>query len=332
MTHVLGIDIACESFVARLLACQPTVTPVGEGMTFENSTDGFGKCLSWLLTLGLHPEETLIVVEATGVYWEALALFFYDRQFHLSVTNPAQIKYFSRSVLQRGKSDQLDANLIALFGARMNPRLWEAPSPISEELQVLMRQRDAYVAMLTEELCRLHAFEHAGHTPHQALAICKRTIAFLRQQIKDIDASFKNTLNGDARWKKLYDLVQTIPGIGTVTAGVFLTETRALNEFSSARQLTAYTGIAPIPYSSGSSVLKKPRISKIGNARLRKAFYMAAISSVRFNPHMRIFFQRLVARGKPKKLILIAIARKLLVLCFAVCKSQIPYQPDYARA
>jgi transposase len=329
MTHVVGIDIACETFVARLLGCEPSIAPVGEITTFENSSEGFTKCLSWLLTVGLCAEESLIVVEATGVYWEALALFFYHRSFRLSVVNPAQIKYFSRSILQRGKSDKLDADLIALFGARMNPRTWQAPSPMSEELQVLMRQRDAYVAMLTEERCRLHAFEHAGHTPHEAIAICKRTIAFLRQQIRELDKSFKNTLRGDSRWQKLYDLVQTIPGIGTVTAGVFLTETRALNEFSSARQLTAYTGIAPVPYSSGTSVLRRTRISKIGNARLRKAFFMAAISSVRFNPHMRAFFQRLVARGKPKKLILTAVARKLLVLCFAICKSETPYRPDY---
>lgn len=332
MTHVVGIDIACESFVARLVACQPTEVPLGTGMTFDNSTDGFSRCLSWLFAQGLYPQETLVVVEATGVYWEALALFFSGRYFRLSVINPAQIKYFSRSILQRGKSDLLDAETIALFGARMNPRLWKAPSPLSEELQVLMRQRDAYVAMLTQEKCRLHALEHAGVPSQQACAICQETITFLRKQIKQLDTSFKNTIQKEPRWKKLYDLLQTIPGIGTVTAGVFLTETHGLNEFSSSRQLAAYTGIAPVPYVSGSSVLKKSRISKIGNARLRKAFYMAAISSVRFNPHMRTVFHRLVARGKPKKVVLIAIARKLLVLCFAICKSQTPYQPDYVLA
>lgn len=332
MTHVVGIDIASESFVARLVACQPSVGPVGTGMTFDNTTDGFTHCLPWLLAQGVQPAETLLVVEATGVYWEALALFFSQRNFHLSVINPAQIKYFSRSILQRGKSDQLDAETIALFGARMNPRPWAAPSPLSEELQVLMRQRDAYVAMLTQEKNRLHALEHAGVPPRQALAICKQTISFLRKQVRQLDSSFKNTIQKDPQWKKLYDLLQDIPGIGTVTAGVFLTETRALNEFSSARQLTAYTGIAPVPYRSGTSIAKKPRISKIGNARLRKAFYMAAISAVRFNPHMKTVYHRLSAQGKPKKVILIAIARKLLVLCFAICKSGVPYRPDYMLA
>lgn len=332
MEHVLGIDIACESFVAHLLAGESDPIPKGNEVTFDNSTNGFTTCLSWLLGCAVHPEETLIVVEATGVYWEALAWFFSERHFHISVVNPAQIKYFSRSVLQRGKSDHLDAGLIALFGARMHPRIWEPPSPISEELQVFMRQRDAYVGMLTQERCRLHAFEHAGHTPQPVIAICQQTIAFLRKQIKELDEGFKNTLRGDPRWAKLYDLLRTVPGIGAVTAGVFLTETRALNEFSSARQLTAYTGIAPVPYSSGTSVHRKPHISKIGNARLRKAFYMAAVSSVRFNPHMRTMYQRLLQRGKPKKVIIIAVARKLLVLCFAICKSESPYRPDYAPA
>ncbi len=331
MTHVVGIDIACESFVARILACSNTETAVGEATQFDNSTEGFTNCSHWFTTRDLRPEQTLVVMEATGVYWEALAIFFTQQGHPISVVNPAQIKYFSRSVLQRGKTDALDAHIIALFGARMKPRLWNPPSPLSQDLQVLMRQRDAYVVMLTEERCRLHSYEHAAHTPHQAIAICKGTISFLRKQIKELDESFKNTLHGDPHWSKLYDLLRSIPSIGTITASVFLSETRGLNEFLSSRQLVAYTGIAPAPFSSGTSVYKKPRISKIGNARLRKAFYMAAVSSIRYNPSMKIVFERLLEKGKPKKLILTAIARKLLVLCFAVCKSEKPYQLNYSQ-
>lgn len=332
MTHVLGIDIASESFVARALSQEQSPQVLGKAESFSNASDGFVSCIAWSKSLGLIPANTLVVVEATGIYWEALALSFHQHGFPLSVVNPAQVKYYARSVLQRGKSDELDADLIARFGATMNPRLWEPPSALSEELQVLMRQRDAYVAMLTQEKCRLHSYQHAGHPSQKAITVCQRTIDFLQQQIKELDTNFKDTIHKDSHWQQLYDLLQTIPGIGAITAGIFLTETHALAAFHSARQLTAYVGIAPAPYTSGSSVFKKPRISKIGNPRLRRAYYMAALSSIRFNPLMRSFYLRLAAKGKSKKLIVVAIARKLLVISFALCKSLKPFDPDYLLA
>lgn len=329
MTHVLGIDIASETFVARAISVEP-LQAIGNHDPFSNNNEGFAACVSWSSELGLIPAQTLIVVEATGVYWEALALHFHQEGFPVSVVNPAQVKYYARSVLQRGKSDALDAELIARFGATMNPRIWTPPSALSEELQVLMRQRDAYVAMLTQEKCRLHSYQRSGHPSKKAIAVSKRTIAFLQRQIKELDTNFKDSIRQDAHWQQLYELLQTVPGIGAITAGVFLTETNALELFHSAKQLTAYAGIAPAPYSSGSSVYRKPRISKIGNPRLRRALYLSALSSIRFNPAMRIFYLRLVSRGKSKKLIAVAIARKLLVLCFAICKSLKPFEPNYS--
>lgn len=326
MSYVVGIDIASESFAVCLL---DTSTHRKE---FENAHPGFVACHDWLTELGVLATETLVVMEATGVYWEAVALFLHHQGYSVSVINPAQVKYFARSILQRGKSDEQDAELLAQFGQRMHPRLWEPPSAISEELQALMRHRDAYIAMLTQERNRLHALERSALRSERTIAVARRTIDFLRKQIKELDASFNDTIRRDDNWKRLLELLQTVPGIGLVTAAVLLTETGALAAFHSARQLTAYAGIAPIPYSSGTSVHKQPHISKIGNPRLRQAFYMAALSSVRFNPRVRTFYLRLVAKGKPKKVILIAIARKLLVWSFAICKSEQPFTPDYTLA
>ncbi len=329
MKHVLGIDIASETFVGSVVANEPTLKNKSEATTFPNTSIGFSACVDWAKTLGVVPTETLVVVEATGVYWEALALFFHQHHFTVSVVNPAQVKYYAQSVLQRGKTDELDANLIARFGATMKPRTWEPPSAISEELQVLMRQRDAYISMLTQERNRLHSYERSGLPPQRAIAVSQKTIAFLQQQIKELETTFKNTITTDEHWKRMLELLQTIPGIGLVTAGILLTETQALETFHSPKQLTAYAGIAPAPYTSGKSVYRRSRISKIGNPRIRKAFYMAALSSIRFNPIMKTFYERLVARGKSKKLSLVAVARKLLVMCFAVCKSNQSFQPNY---
>ncbi len=329
MKHILGIDIASETFVGSVVTNEPTPKHKGEATTFANTSSGFSACAQWLHSLGVVPSETMVVVEATGVYWEALALFFRHHHFIMSVANPAQVKYYAQSVLQRGKTDELDAHLIARFGATMHPRTWEPPSAFSEELQVLMRQRDAYLGMLTQERNRLHSYERSGIPPQRAIVVSKKTITFLEQQIKELETNFKNMINTDERWKHMLELLQSIPSIGFVTAGILLTETQALESFHSSRQLTAFAGIAPAPYTSGKSVYKRSRISKIGNPRIRKAFYMAAVSALRFNPIMKRFFDRLVANGKTKKVALVAVARKLLILCFAICKSDKPFQPNY---
>jgi transposase len=332
MKHILGIDIASETFVGSIVTKEPTPLTKSESTTFPNTLPGFSECIQWAHSLGVVPTETTVVVEATGVYWEALALYFHQHHFTVSVVNPAQVKYFAQSVLQRGKTDDLDANLIARFGATMKLRTWEPPSALSEELQVLMRQRDAYLAMLTQERNRLHSYERSGFPSTRAINISKKTIAFLQQQIKELETNFKNTISTDDGWRQMMDVLQSIPCIGLITAGTFLTETQALESFHSSRQLTAFAGIAPAPYTSGKSVHRRSRISKIGNPRLRKAFYMAAVSAVRFNPTMKIFYDRLVANGKTKKMALVAVARKLLILCFAVCKSNQPFQMNYVHS
>lgn len=329
MKHILGIDIASETFVGSIVTNESVPKNASEATTFANTGTGFSACVDWANALGLVPTETHIVVEATGVYWEALALFFHQHHFTVSVVNPAQVKYFAQSVLQRGKTDALDANLIARFGATMHPRTWEPPSALSEELQVLMRQRDAYLAMLTQERNRLHSYQRSGFPSQRAIAVSQKTIAFLEQQIKELETNFKNTINTDEHWKHMVELLQTIPSIGLVTAGILLTETQALASFHSSKQLTAFAGIAPAPHTSGKSVYQRSRISKIGNPRIRKAFYMAAISAIRFNPTMKTFYDRLVARGKSKKLCIVAVARKLLIVCFAICKSQQPFNNHY---
>jgi len=326
MVTSVGVDISSESFAVCV------IDSGSHRNQFDNTESGFTACHSWMQKQGIVASEALAVLEATGVYWEALALYLHQQGYRVSVVNPAQVKYFARSILQRGKSDPQDAELLARFAASMNPRVWEPPSAISEELQTLMRQRDAYVAMLTQERNRLHALKRSAHQSKRAITISEQTIRFLQQQVKELDESFKDTISHDARWQKLLSLLQTVPGIGLVTAAVLLTETGALSAFHSARQLTAYAGIAPAPYSSGKTVLRQPHISKIGNPRLRRAFYMAALSSIRFNPAIRSFYNRLSAKGKPKKVVIVAIARKLLVWSFAICKSQEPFNPQYALA
>lgn len=329
ITHIVGIDIAKDTFCARLLSAGNNPAPIGEVKSFSNSSDGYEQMKRWVIEQGAVAASSHVIMEATGVYWEACALYCHEQHFVVSIVNPAQIKYFARTTLMRGKTDPLDADLIARFGAVMKPKAWTPPGIAFDDLQVLSRQRDAYVRMLTEEKNRLHALSHRAHCPREVLRMTKAHIRFLEKQIDELGQAFKDHLDQTPAWKQTIEALTSITGIGMTTAGVLLTETLAFSTFVDGRQLTAYAGLAPAPFTSGSSVYHKPRISKIGNPRLRRAVYMASVSGIRFNPVLKTFYERLRANGKPAKVALVAVARKLLTIAFAIVRSQQPFDPNY---
>lgn len=327
LPFIVGVDISSQSFTVRLLA---NGSPLGSIVDFTNDSSGFKQLGLWLQEHGAHVSGTLIVMEATGVYWEECAFALHGAGFSIAFVNPAQIKAFGRTLLRRSKTDATDADLIARFASSVPLRCWQPPSLELEGLQLIMRQREAYLSMLLQETNRLHALERRPEVPRTVLEALKKHIAFLKKNIKDMENSFKKDLKGYPEWQQSLDLLLSIPGIGPITAATLITETRALETFVEARQLTAYAGIAPAPYSSGSSVHRPSSISKIGVPRLRRAFYMAALSATRMDSSpYRAFYLRLRDKGKPFKVAMIAVARKLMVLCFAVIRAQKPYDPNF---
>lgn len=324
---IAGLDIASLKFVVRLLGHG---SAIGNTPEFDNSPAGFKAFQSWLKAHGALPSETLVVMEATGVYWEECALALHAAGFAVNVVNPARIKSFGRTLQRRAKTDSVDADLIARFALSLPLSVWQPPSLELGALQIITRQREDFISMRDQERNRLHALERTPHAPAYVLNNTRQHIAFLEQRIKDIENTFKKELKKYPEWHQSVELLQTIPGIGPVTAAVFFTETQALNGFVEARQLTAYAGIAPAPYSSGSSVNRPSSISKIGDPRLRKAFYMASLSAARLkdSPY-HAFYRRLRDKGKSAKVAFVAVARKLMVLCFRIMQSQVPYNPAY---
>lgn len=334
LPFILGLDIASLSFAARLLhhgaAC-------GAAVEFANTASGYQQCRHWLSTHGASLEQTHVVMEATGVYWEECALFFHAARARVNVVNPSQVKAFARTTLARGKTDLKDADLIARFASSVALGRWEPPSLELEALQLIMRQREAYLGMMTQEKNRLHALERRPAVPRAVVKTVQKHIAFLQKHVAELENSFKSDLQKYPQWQHSFDLLQSIPGIGFVTAAHLLCETGGLTSFckassgarSGARALTAYAGIAPCPCVSGTSVRRPATISKIGNARLRRALSMAALSAARVESPLRIFYLRLRDKGKPLKVALVALARKLLVLALAVVRSQQRFDPHF---
>lgn len=317
---VLGIDIAKDKFdVALLLEGGKYKTKV-----FPNNSKGFTALQEWLE--GLQASVVHACMEATGVYGDALALFLVDAGHAVSVINPAQIKAFAQAELVRNKTDAVDTKVIARFGALHQPPLWVPPPRSIRDLQAFVRRLDALNDLRQQEANRLDVSEFAVRSSIEAV------LETLDAQIRDIRKKINDHIdqNPDLRGKR--ELLESIPGIGEATSAQMLIYLAHEGRFSKAKEVGAFAGLTPRRIESGSSVNRKSRLSKMGDSRLRKALYMPAIVAMHHNPVMRAFAQRLLARGKPKMVIVCAIMRKLIHMAFGILKSGRPFDPNLGLA
>ena len=315
MKSILGIDVAKAKLdVALQLADGKTRSKV-----VDNTPQGFAALSAWLDkydVTSLH-----VCMEATGIYWEAVAEFLADAGHTVSVVNPAQIKAFGAAGLVRTKTDRVDAKLIARFCLAQHPTPWQAPSPAIRELRALVARRDALIAMRTQEHNRLLVAREAvrpGIETH---------LAYLEKAITEVDAALRKKNDDDPGLKEQRALLDSVPGLGEKTIPVLLSYYGGAPRFDKAKEAVAFAGLDPRQHESGSSVRGKPRMSKVGHAPLRRALYMPAMVATTRTVWGRAFRDRLAAAGKPPMLILGAMMRKLVHVAFGVLKSGKPFNP-----
>lgn len=308
---ILGVDISKLTFDVALLNDNKVKTK-----KFNNNSKGFCELTKWLKNKKIDTAH--VCMEATGGYEAPLAQYLYDNNFKVSVVNPARIKGFAMSRLSRVKTDKADSELIAYFCQAMQPDLWQ-PTPLHiQELQQLVRRLDSLIANKNQENNRLD-----GAIGEVAINISTH-IEFLDKQIKKIEELISNHIKEHKDLNDKSKLLDSIPGVGEKTIGVILAFL-TVEDFDSAKQVAAFVGLNPKPRQSGSSVRGVGRISKTGNADLRKAFYMPALTALRFNPIIKDFAERLLGTGKSKMVVVIASMRKLLHIIYGVLKNQIPF-------
>ena len=313
---VLGIDIAKQKFDVALL-----VDGKIKNKTCRNSTEGFEILKVWLEKQGI--QKVHACMEATGNYGEDLAVYLHEVGHTVSMVNPARIKGFAQSELVRTKTDKLDAGVIARFCLAMKPEPWIPPAPEIRSLRALVRRVDSLIDMRSQEKNRIS-------TAHESvIVLIKEHIVYLDQEIEKIRKQIADLIEQNPHLKQRKDLLDSIPGIGKGTIPHLLAELNDLDKFTHVREVVAFIGLAPKETLSGSSIKGKPRICKIGHARLRKALYMPALVSIQCNPVMIAFYNRLKEKGKNGKVIVCAIMRKLVHVIFGVLKSGKKYDPNY---
>lgn len=283
-----------------------------------------------LRTLTRGAQRVRVVMEATGLYGlDAAWALSQQAGVEVMVANPRAVRHFAQAMMQRSKNDRLDALVLQQFAARMPFRTWVPPTANTLAFWAIARRLEALRAMCTAEKNRLHAAELSQAIPACVRRDITRNLRWQERSLKQLRQRALECVAAEPRLQRQYELLRTIRGVGEVSAIQVLAELALLPEGRDVRQWVAYAGLDPREYSSGISVRKHTRISKVGNRHLRRALYMPALVASRCEPHLRGFYEHLLARGKTKRQALVAVARKLLHAIYGMFRSQCPY--DGAR-
>lgn len=324
----VGVDIAAKTATVSWGSATETLS---KPVIVQQTQKQWSQLASKLLEICPNPEECLVIMEVTGTYWMQMALYLYETGFHLSVINPMRSRYFARLMLQKTKTDAVDARLLAQMGMLMNPPRWSPPPDVYYELQQRLAYRDDLVAMRLQERNRLHALQHQSTIIQSVLQRLETHIQYLNEQITALDQEIEAFLSSEHDWAASATSLKSIPGIGCNTAAWILTTTLNFTACSTPEEAVAFAGLAPHTRQSGTSLHSKLSIGNGGHERLRRALYLAAIPAARFNPILSTFYTRLVAGGKPKKVALCAVARKLLHLAWAIATKKALFDPHYGQ-
>jgi transposase len=287
----------------------------------KNDESGFKQLLKLL------PESALVVMEATGYYHYRLAQFLYKNKVEVSVVNPLSVKRFIQMKLAKVKTDKSDAKSICDYGTVNEVPLYNALTDVQAECLQLFRLLDIYVKQSTATKNKIHGEKVLGIPSKAVYSSLNRNLKHLKKEIVLLEARLLELVKQDQQHQ--LTILQTIPGIGIKTALFLIVATDGFKKFETAKQLCSYVGITPTIKVSGSSVRGRSRISKVGNKKLRNLLFLASFSACKHNKACKALYDRIVAKGKSKKLALIAVANKLLKQAFAIAKSGLPYNENF---
>ena len=271
-------------------------------------------------------ETILFCLENTGVYSMPLCYWLQANGFDYWVVSALQIK--RSKGITRGKTDKSDAKDIALYAITHLHRLTLSKLPENDfvELRLLLAERDKVVKTIS---LFLMTSENKSFLPKEVLQTTldhnKQMMAFLKKQLKQIDASIAKLVESNETFKQQDELLQSIPGVGRQTAVAFIAYTQAFTLFKTHRQFACFAGVAPFEYSSGSSVRGRIKVSQLANKKVKTLLNMAALSAKKYDPQIKEYYERKVAEGKNKMLVLNAVRYKLISRAFAVIQRNAPF-------
>lgn len=289
------------------------IRPLGKALRFANTEEDISQLVEELKSTPLN----LIVLEATGGLETELIIQLQAAGLPVALINPRQGRDFAKATGKLAKTDAIDAQILAHFGEAMKPQVLAAESEESRQLSDLISRRRQLVEMRTAEKNR------RNRARGKALADIEAHIDYLDQRLDELNQEIEQLTITDQQWREKVDLLKTMPGIGQVISATLVSDLPELGQLS-AKQISRLVGVAPINHDSGQH--KGKRMIQGGRAHVRASLYMGAVVAMRHNRVIKAFYERLVERGKAKKLALTACVRKILVILNAMVRSHQPWQ------
>lgn len=307
---VVGIDVAKST-----LDCY--FDPTGRRLHLANDEQGIAQLLAHLRLL----EVELVVIEATGRHHRRVAAELLQADIPVVLVNPQRARKYAQSVGKLEKTDRVDARTLAAFGRAAEHHRLEKPSEKQVELADLISRRRALVAMRVAEKNRLAE----DHQPALARTQAKAMLRLIAQQIEDIDRAIAEKVDDDDRWKRLLEIITSVPGVSTGTANQLLADLPELGKLNR-QKIAKLAGVAPLADDSGPR--RGQRHIQGGRLALRNALYMAAFNAMRYCDRFKRYAKHLTDSGKPFKLVVTAAMRKLLVTLNQMVKTDSLYTPQ----
>lgn len=334
---VIGVDISKDSFTIRFGTLdQELKQAISKPFTFKNNPAGFYQLLKTISKAHYFKSEELsskdipvwFVMEATGVYYENLAYFLTKNKFSLSVVLANKVKNFSKTLENKSKTDDIDAANQTQYGLEKTLKAWVPPADIFKELKELTRESQSIKESITRIKNKLHAKSYSYKANKETVKRLNQHKKFLQQQLKQVNNQIKDLIKSDKELNEKINTVATINGVGVMTVAKIVAETDGFALIKNKNQLTSYAGYDIVQDQSGTHK-GKTKISKKGNAEIRSALYMPALSAIKYNKKSKQLYIRLCKTKANKKIALIAVARKLLLLIYFLWKKNEKFIQNY---
>jgi transposase len=328
--HIIGIDVSKDTLDVQFASLSDTQEQLFSATAhIPNTLPGFRKLLRWSKRcLGASRTVPWFVMEATGVYHEHLAYFLSEHGCQVAVILPTKMKHYFKSLDTKSKTDRLDARGIAQFGLERPLEAWRPPSSQMRALKALVREHTSVNEQATQIKNQLHAKHHSHQSLPQSIQRLRGQLKLLEQHMADIEREILEIIQADDDLHARINNIVTARGIGIMTAVRVVAETNGFALIRNSKQLSIYAGFDVVLKQSGLRS-GRPAISRKGNKYLRQAVFMPALASIRFNPVLREFYHRLIRSKANKMVAVVAVARKLLLLIYALWKTNVPFNPNH---
>lgn len=327
--YYIGIDIASATFTSAVGNMKETWQIVVPPTTFANEYDSFPKYLEWLQDHGAVAGNSILCMEATGVYGEVLAHFLIANNYRVAIEPPLKVKRAFKPVGH--KSDPVDSEQIAEYAYRFwdELALWLPQKEILEQIKTLLATRELFVVEKTSHLNTFQALKRKFVRTPLAEALHEKAIIELKKHILELESEIQRLVDQDPDLRNRMALLISIPGVGLLLAAHMLIVFQSAPFPTSPKSLAAFIGICPYERSSGSSTHNTPTSRHYGPPALRKLLFLAAMSIATHYTQFHLYFLRKTQEGKPKQLVINNIANKLLKIMVAVIRSKTKFIPNY---